>query len=468
MRLRADRLAELPAAVRRPNYDRARQAVGIVHFGIGAFHRAHQAVYTEDAMDAGDRDWAIVGVSLRSASVAQQMNPQQGLYSLSARSGAAIDCRVIGAVKKVLVASEQDDELIALLASADVRVLTFTITEKGYCSAANGLLDFSAANESSVYRYLTAGLARRRMQRLGGLTMLSCDNLSGNGERLRRWLGLYLQRHDPSLAEWVDQHCAFPSSMVDRIVPATTEADHRAATAALGMDDLAHVATEPFSQWVIEDRFVCGRPNWADHGAELVQDVAPYETAKLRMLNGAHSALAYLGLIRGYTFVHEAIADAEIRSIVQRLMCDEAAPGVACAPGQDLGRYASSLLQRFANRALNHRLEQIAVDGSQKIPQRWLDTLIFHSREGRHCESILIALAAWLLHVRGDARRVDDPLAEKMAAAWRQQGDAGVLPALFGPRGLVSTIWTPSQREADTIRENIKKLSQLESLGFSA
>lgn len=463
MRLSEETLSKLPPSVQRPRHARTEQAVGIVHFGIGAFHRAHQAVYTDVAMDAGDRHWAIVGVSLRSPAVAAQLNPQQGLFSLATRQGSTTNYRVIGSVRQVLVAPTEATSVLEAIAAPSVQVLTFTITEKGYCAAADGSLDHLLANDGSVYRFLAEGLALRRQRGHGGATLLCCDNLANNGQRLQRLLRDFLERRDPDLADWVDRHCAFPSSMVDRIVPATTAADDQDAKAALGMDDHAHVATEPYTQWVIEEDFRGRRPSWEIQGAEFVTDVRPYEMAKLRMLNGAHSALAYIGLMRGYRFVHEAIADADIRRVVERLMREEAAPSVATARGQDLQRYAAALLDRFGNAALNHRLEQIAMDGSQKVPQRWLETLAFHGAAGRACESILIAMAAWLLHVRGDLRRVEDPMADALAAAWQQAGEGQIVSALFGARGVVSPVWTPSATDIGSIRQAMKHLLEVRS-----
>jgi fructuronate reductase len=230
--------------------------------------------------------------------------------------------------------------------------------------------------------------------------------------------------------------------MVDRIVPATTPEDLDSVQATLdGVRDEGAVFTERFSQWVIEDKFAGPRPGWEDHGAQLVRDVAPYETAKLRMLNGAHSALAYLGLERGHMFVHQAIADPALRPTVERLMRAEGATSFVVAPGQDLAAYADRLLERFADPALNHRLIQIAMDGSQKIPQRWLETLAYHQHRGQQCPAILEALAAWLRHVRGDARPVDDPWAERLAQVWRDTGREGIAAALFGEHGLFAQNW---------------------------
>jgi fructuronate reductase len=455
MRLSGATVGGIPAAIQRPSYDRNAQAAGIVHFGIGAFHRAHQAVYTDAAMNAGDRDWGIIGVSLRSASVAEQMNPQDGLFTVAARSGEGVDYRLIGSVQRVLVASQDPVAVIEAVAAEATRIISFTITEKGYCRASDGSLDLALADDSSVYRFLKDGLALRRERGLAGVTLLSCDNLAQNGQQLESLLSAYLAAHDPVLSEWVKARCSFPSSMVDRIVPATTADDLNAAQAALGtLQDAAHVVTEPFSQWVIEDRFVQGRPRWGAFGAELVADVAPYETAKLRMLNGAHSALAYLGLQRGYEFVHQAIGDETLRPLVDRLMRKEAAPTIDIAPGQDLMAYADNLLERFANPALNHRLAQIAMDGSQKIPQRWLETLAIQQQSGLQCPAILTAMGAWLCHVRGDNGVVDDPMAKQFAAAWNTAGAAGFADAVFGAGGLIVSGW----RLDDDVRQALVSL----------
>ena len=444
MRLAQATLASLGKDVIRPDYDREGQQTGIVHIGIGAFHRAHQAWYTDRAMSAGDRNWAIAGISLRSGDVAAQLNPQDGLYTLTERSGAGIQSRLVGAVRAVLVAPRERDGAIALLAQPHTHIASLTITEKGYCRAADGRLDPALAGEGSVFALLTAALRARRAAGSRGLTLLSCDNLAGNGHQLARIMGEYLARHDPSLVDWFERECACPSTMVDRIVPATTAEDRAGVAARIGLVDEAAVVTEPFSQWVIEDRFAGPRPRWESVGAELVSDVAPYETAKLRMLNGAHSALAYIGLARGYAFVHEAVGDPSIRPLVERLMRDEAAPTIAKAPGQDLVRYAAALLERFANPALNHRLLQIAMDGSQKIPQRWLETLASNQAMGRDCPAILQGLAAWIRHLRGCNGPLEDPRKAELAAA-AAAGD--YFDALFGSKGALRSAWFPGEND---------------------
>lgn len=430
----------LPASAQTPDYDRAVQAAGIVHIGIGAFHRAHQAVYTDDAMRAGDRDWAIIGVSLRSADVAAQLNPQDGLYTVSAGSVAGSELRVVGAVRHVLVASDNPQAVVDAIAAPTTHIVSFTVTEKGYLRRPDGSLDLAAAiGGSSLYRFVAAGLAARKAAGLGGVTLLSCDNLAGNGGVLRRLMREYLAAYHPDLSAWFDGECTCPATMIDRIVPATTDADRAAVEAVLGVRDEGAVVTEGFSQWVIENDFAGLRPRWERGGAELVADVAPYETAKLRMLNGAHSALAYIGLGKGHEFVHQAIADPAIRPVIERLMRDEAAPTIDAAPGQDLSAYAAALLDRFANPALNHRLAQIAMDGSQKIPQRWLETLAWHQQRGARCPSIEAAIAAWVAFLRGD-HPIDDPLADKLRAAVAGEG---AMERLFGQGGLIASGWRP-------------------------
>lgn len=465
MRLDADTLTRLPARVSRPSYDRTSQQPGVVHFGIGTFHRAHQAVVFDDAMHAGERDWAITGVSLRSASVADQMNPQGGLYTLATRSGETTDYRLVGSVRRVLVAAEDRPAVAAALASPVAQIATFTVTEKGYCRAPDGSLDLELAHPGSIHGLLRDGLARRRSAGLPGLTLLSCDNLAHNGAQLERLFLAYLDNHDPALADWVRSTCTFPSSMVDRIVPATTEADLKAAEAVIGLRDEAHVGTEPFRQWVIEDRFAGPRPQFEDYGVEIVANVAPYEMAKLRMLNGAHSLLAYVGLAHGHEFVHQAVNDPAIRALAERLMREEASPSIDAAPGQDLPRYASSLLERFANPLLNHRLSQIAMDGSQKLPQRWLETLACNLNAKRDCPAILTGLAAWLLHVRGDVRPVEDPMAKPLAQAWRDAGHDVIAAAVLGRGGLLASRWQPDTADLTAIAVEMRRLERRHGTG---
>ena len=454
MRLSEATLDGLARHVRRPNYDRQAQRIGIVHIGIGAFHRAHQAALTDAAMAGGDCNWRITGVSLRSGDVAAQLNPQDGLYTLTERSGTGEQTRLIGAVGNVLVAPQDPQAVIAALASPDTRLVSLTVTEKGYLRAADGALDLAddavcaeradGAVPRTIYGFLAAGLALRRAAGLPGLTLLSCDNLANNGGQLGQLMTAYLEAADPALAQWFARECRCPSSMVDRIVPAMTDADRAAVAANIGLTDDGAILTERFCQWVIEDNFAGERPRWELAGAQFVADVGAWEAAKLRMLNGAHSALAYIGLERGHTFVHEAVGDPAIRPLIERIMRDEAAATLDPASGIDASAYADQLLERFGNSALQHRLIQIAMDGSQKIPQRWLEPLAINQHAGRSSTATLEALAAWCRHVRGEGRIVDDPQAVQLAALWQKHGSAGIASALFGPEGLFAATWTAS------------------------
>ena len=449
MRLSERTLDALASEVARPGYDRSTQRIAVVHFGLGAFARAHLAAYTDAAMRAGERDWAIAGVSLRSDTVARQLNPQDGLYTLTERHEAEEDSRLIGALREVLVAGSDDEAIVARIASPDCRIVSFTVTEKGYCRGTGSGLDFELAG-ASFYPLLAAGLRHRMRQGLQGLTLLSCDNLSANGDALGGLVALWLERECPDVAEWFAANCTTPNTMIDRIVPATSASDLDTLERRIGVRDEGAIFTERFSQWVIEDRFAGPRPRWEDHGAQMASDVSPYETAKLRMLNGAHSLLAYEGLRRGYGYVHEAMADPALRSLVRRLMREEAVPTIAAAPGQDLAAYADALEARFEDPALNHRLAQIAMDGSQKIPQRWLQTL---AESAARCEAILAGVAAWIAHI-ADGRDLDDPRGHELQEIVRGAGGAGAAQAIFGPGAPLASAWRPSDAELAFIAQS--------------
>jgi fructuronate reductase len=438
--------ARLPADVAQAGYARAGQAVGIVHLGIGAFHRAHQAVYTDDAMAAGDRDWAITGVSLRSPAVREQLAPQDGLYTVATRDAAGERLRLIEAVRDVLVAPHDPHAVAAALAARATRIVTLTVTEKGYHRLPGGGVDGAAvaADGGTIYHYLAQAVRDRLAAGAGPMTLVSCDNMTDNGHVLHDGVAALL---DGAALAWFERDWACPSTMVDRIVPATAADDLDRLEARIGLRDAGAVVTEPFRQWVIEDRFADARPRWDTGGAQFVADVRPYETAKLRMLNGAHSALAYLGLGAGHDYVHQAVADPAVRAIVERLMRDEAAASLDAAPGQDLPGYADALLARFANPSLAHRLAQIASDGSQKVGPRWLEALTINRARGVATPATLTALAGWLRHLRGQAGPVNDPMGDELAALWRGQDAHGMVAALFGAGGRFAARWQADDGE---------------------
>lgn len=431
MKLSNATAAALPAAIARPV---PRKALGrrIVHLGMGAFHRAHQAIYTQDAIDEQD-PWHVVGVSLRSPDVRDTLAPQDGLYTVTERANGVTSTRLVTVIDRVLVASEDACAVIDLLAAADTPVVTLTITEKGYYRhPATGALrlddpaiagDLCGGTPRTIYGYLAAAISRRRASGAGGLTLVSCDNLAGNGALLMRLLTEFLGACDPDLAIWALEHVLAPNTMVDRIVPASSPSDRALVSAAIGMEDAAAIVTEPFRQWVIADRFAGPRPRWERAGAQIVDEVEPFELAKLRLLNASHSTLAYMGLQLGYAFVHQAIADPVLRDFVTRQMRVEAIPSLTAAEGLDPDAYVDAILTRFANADLHHRLDQIAMDGSQKISQRWLAAIEDRLAEGRNSPHLLTSVAAWIAYTANAPRIADDPLLPRYAAIWEQAGD---------------------------------------------
>ncbi|MEW2521972.1 mannitol dehydrogenase family protein [Actinacidiphila alni] len=445
----------------RPPVDPRGLGVGIVHLGLGAFHRAHQAAYTEDAIASAGGRWGICGVTMRSAAVVGQLAPQDGLYTVLCDGGTRTTARVSAAVRDVLFAAERTAEVLARIADPAVRVVTLTVTEKGYSHdpATGRLLRqdarvlADAADDGTGPRtalgLLVRGLQRRMRADAGPVTVLSCDNLPHNGATLRglvaEFTDLLPAAEATALRAWTDAQVRFPGSMVDRIVPATTDADRERAAAALGVTDAGVVVTEPFRQWVIEDDFAAPRPAWERAGAVLAPDVAPYERVKLRMLNGSHSTLAYLGALAGCRSIADAVADDGFRGLVERMLADEVIPTLDAPDGMDLRDYAGQLLGRFANPALRHRTAQVAMDGSQKLPQRLLATVRACREAGIEPRGSAFAVAAWMRWVwtdrtdDGAPRDLDDPLAPvlRTAVAGRTSAEQVVgrllaLPEIFG------------------------------------
>ena len=424
----------------RPTIARA-VASGIVHLGIGAFQRAHQAMYTEAAIAAGDARWGIVGASLRSPVVRDQLKTQDGLYTLAVRGAEGEKLQVIGAIKDVLVAPENPEALLRALTDSAVAIVTLTVTEKGYCyDPATAALDEKHPDvvhdlsqpgaPRTAPGFLVEALRRRRSADTHPFTVLCCDNLPHNGRTVSRIVTRFAELSDPQFAHFIRNEVAFPSTMVDRITPATTDADRAAIAARLGCEDAATVITEPFSQWVIEDRFAGGvRPDWSIAGAEFVADVVPYENMKLLLLNGAHSTLAYLGYLAGYQTVAETMRDANYRRLAEGLL-DDAATTLKMPLGADVASYKRALIERFNNPALHHRTWQIAMDGSQKLPQRLLGSIRDRLAAGAPIDRLVMGVAGWMRYVTGIDERgqpidVRDPLSERL----RQIADAAGLVA---------------------------------------
>ncbi len=435
-RLSAASLNRVPSAIAVPRYDRASVTPGIVHLGIGAFHRAHMAVYVDDLL-ATHPDWAIVGASLRRPDTKEALEPQDGLYTVAVRDAAGTHPRVIGSILKVLDANTEREELLALMASPAIRIVSLTVTEKGYChDPATGELDqrhpdivHDLANPTaprSAPGMLVEALARRKAAGIAPFTVLSCDNLPANGATVKRIVTKLAGLRDAALGEWV-AGVAFPGTMVDRIVPSTTDADRAEIAGLIGVEDAWPIVTEPFSQWVIEDDFPQGRPPFEKVGAQLVKDVEPFEHMKLRMLNGSHSTMAYLGYLAGYEHIADVMGDADFVKLIHGLMTEEVMPTLDM-PGTDLGAYRDQLLERFRNPALKHRTWQIAMDGSQKLPQRLLGTIRDRLAAGQGFERLGLGVAAWMRYVTGidetgESIDVRDPLAMRMMAIAADAGD---------------------------------------------
>ena len=473
-------LAKLPSGFA-PAVEPRELTVGIVHLGLGAFHRAHQAVLTERAAAvAGDTRWGISGVSQRSATVRDQLAPQDGLYSVLERGAAAPTVQVIGSIREVLTAPEDPEAVVARIADPAVAVVTLTVTEKGYRAAGRGGLDLTDPEiqadlagrpPRTVVGQLAAGLARRAETGAGPLTVLSCDNLVANGPFLCRLMEDYAAASSlnappdqqkglrDQLKDLPEQLAAarFPASMVDRIVPATTAADRDEAARLLGVRDEAVVVAEPFIQWVIEDDFAAARPAWEQAGAVFTDDVPPWEQAKLRMLNATHSMLAYLGGLRGYETIAEAVRDDELAGVARELMTADVVPTLTPPAGLDLTAYGVSVLERFANPALKHRTAQVAMDGSVKLPVRLLGTVRDRLAANAEPRLAALAVAGWMVYVargvdaHGRALPLDDPQASKLKAALDGVGSepAAMVDSLLG----IESVFGQDLADSNVFRE---------------
>ncbi|MFT4728057.1 MAG: fructuronate reductase [Granulosicoccus sp.] len=446
-------------------YDPANSQVGIVHIGPGAFHRAHQAVFTDDALAQFGGDWRILGVSLRSATTAQKLNAQNGLYTLVVRPDKLAmpsEYRVIGSVTLILAPDVGVASVLTAMARPETRIVSLTITEKAYCvNAAKGSLDIhdpqiaaDLANSKAptgAIGLITRALQMRYEAGHAPFSVMSCDNLPDNGRMTRTGVLAFAQHVDPMLASWIRENVSFPSTMVDRITPATTQALCDEVYRETGRLDRIPVETEPFSQWVVEDNFCNGRPAWGDVGALLVKDVRPYEQMKLRMLNGAHSMLAYAGFLAGHRYVRDVLADAALSRLVARHIN---AAGATLDPldGVNFKEYAQTLLLRFSNPNIAHETYQIAMDGSQKMPQRIFEPALVALDRGTDVDPFAFAIACWIqylsgAHKSGESYEIRDPRGSELSRACEAGGQEtnSVVSEIFAlpdlvPLGLVESI----------------------------
>lgn len=450
-RLNASSLGSVPGDVGTPVYDRDDNGVGIVHLGFGAFHKAHQAFYTDLAMASGSMGWKIIGVSMRNERVAADVNEQDGLFTLLERGANGAGAQIIGSVDRALCAASQPDEVLEALCDPAVRIVTITVTEKGYGidRASGGVdrqnpviahdLDPNNAPVGAIGLIVSA-LGERRANGVAPFTVLCCDNLPDNGAFLRRGVVDFAKQVDTGLADWIANNVACPSSMVDRITPAQTPDTCALAQELTGTEDALAIETEPFHQWVIEDHFPSGRPAWEAAGAIFTDDVAPFEKMKLRLLNGSHSLIAYLGLLYAKKYVRDVMASVELEALVREHL-RAAMATLPPMPDMDLAQYCDDLIERFRNPNIAHETFQIATDGSEKLPQRIFAPAVDALAAKQPLRAFAFATAAWMWFCRsaeqsGGDHDINDPRAEQLRSAARSGTPMGMLSAFEAISGL--------------------------------
>ena len=448
--------ATLPKNVQYPQYDRGQLRSRIVHFGFGAFHRAHQALYTHHLLESTDSDWGICEVNLMPGNdrvLIENLKKQQLLYTVAEKGAESTELKIIGSMKEALHPEIDGCEgILNAMARPQTAIVSLTVTEKGYCAdAASGQLDLNnplikhdlenPTAPKSAIGYIVEALRLRREKGLKAFTVMSCDNVRENGHVAKvAVLGL-AQARDPQLAAWIEENVTFPCTMVDRIVPAATPETLQEIADQLGVYDPCAIACEPFRQWVIEDNFVNGRPDWDKVGAQFVADVVPFEMMKLRMLNGSHSFLAYLGYLGGYETIADTMTNPAYRKAAFALMMQEQAPTLSMPEGTDLNAYATLLIERFSNPSLRHRTWQIAMDGSQKLPQRLLDPVRLHLQNGGSWRHLALGVAGWMRYTQGvdeqgNAIDVVDPMLAEFQKVNAQYQGADRVKALLGLSGI--------------------------------
>ncbi len=411
--LNQQNLPALSDEIVRPNHDRSRMKSGIVHVGVGGFFRSHEAYYTDQLLKAGDAyEWGICGVGLREADrkMAAVLNKQDFLYTLIVKHpGGKIENRVIGSLVDFMMGYDDAEAVINRMASPESKIVSMTITEGGYnVDPETGEFDFSnddamhdlenPLQPKLVFGYLTAALRRRRDNGLPAFTVLSCDNIQHNGNLTRKMVLGFARRQDPELASWIENEVCFPNSMVDRITPVTTESDIKYLEDKFGLLDEWPVTCEPFCQWVIEDKFSNGRPQWEQVGAQFVFDVTPYETMKLRLLNAGHSVLGILGSIFGKETINECVSDSLFAAYLRNFMDLEATPTLDAVEGIDLNEYKDTLIERFGNPNIKDNLARICLESSSKLPVFLIPTITANLQSGGSIRYATLVIATWCLY----------------------------------------------------------------------
>ncbi|MGA9595697.1 MAG: mannitol dehydrogenase family protein [Acidimicrobiia bacterium] len=429
--LQAATLDNLDPRIVVPTYDRTALVAGIVHIGVGGFHRAHLATYADELAAAGHRDWAIAGsgVMAADAGMARVLGAQDGLYTLVTRGEAETKAQVIGSIVDYILAAGDIEPLVARIADPATRIVSLTVTEGGYPVDEDARVYDPArapAGRDSAFGVIVAALRRRRDTGVGPITVMSCDNVIENGSVARLAVLGVAEELDPVLARWIDENVTFPNAMVDRITPATTDADRAYLADEYGLEDGWPVITEPFRQWVIEDSFVAGRPPWEDLDITVTGDVEPYELMKLRLLNAGHSTMAYLAALAGVEYVDEAMAEPLLRGFLGSFLEKEAGPVLPNIPGIDVPAYEAKLVERFSNPAIGDQISRLCLDGSAKFPKFLMPTIRNQLRAGGPIGLSALALAGWCSYLVGVAddgseiRLASDPDLENARSVARQ------------------------------------------------
>lgn len=450
-------LDAIPSNVTKPSYDRSQVQTGIVHLGVGGFHRAHQALYMDELIANGALEWGICGAGILPLDVKMRdaMKNQDCLYTLVERGSAKSEARIIGSIVEYLFAPDDPAKLLEKMASPEVRIVALTITESGYCFN-QGTGEFNSSlpdiqhdlknpqSPRTVFGFITEALARRRAAGTKPFTVMSCDNLVSNGAVARKTIPAFAELRDKSLSQWIRDSVAFPSSMVDRITPGTTQADRAMVQESFGIDDAWPVVCEPFRQWIIEDHFCNGRPQWESVGAQMTADVHPYEIMKIRLLNASHSAMGYLGYLAGYQYIYEIMIDPAFDKYIRGMMDFEVTPILPAVPGIDLTEYKKTLVERFSNPNIKDQATRICSDGSGKMPKFILPSIRDCIARGSPFSRLALCVAAWIRFLQGTDEKgqpipLEDPMGERLrqAAIAGREDPASVLALtdLFGDLG---------------------------------
>jgi mannitol 2-dehydrogenase len=447
-----------PSSVQFPHYDRSKIKSGIVHLGVGGFHRAHQALYIEELLERGLADtWAIYGVGImpQDEAMNKALSKQDFLYTLVERSGEKDTARIIGSIINHVHGYKNPEAVLAKMASAETNIVSLTATEGGYCfNQCTG--EFNEAhpgvqndlknplNPHTIFGYLSEALDRRRKAGVKPFTVLSCDNLQGNGHVAKKMLLAFSELRDAKLASWVSENVAFPNTMVDRITPATTDTELALVRDEFGIIDAFPVVSESFRQWVIEDEFCAGRPAFEEVGAQFTTDVAPYERMKIRLLNATHSAMGYLGYLCGHRYIHDVAHDKEFDTYLRAMMDSEVTPVVGAVKGVNLADYKASVLARFANPHIKDQVLRICLDGSAKIPKFIIPSITDQLAQGGPITNLTLCVASWMRFLNGVDEQgseipINDPEGQRLQEAAKRGGSDPMallsLTDIFGSLG---------------------------------